>query len=427
MIKYPTLSVQDAFIVASGLTATNNTVPASWEIKGNLGPQDIMHAVQVIVDGHESLRTKIAQEDKGRFVQLVSSGGGVSEYIRYQNLERERNRKNVMSQMMGSLLEYRFDLTKAPLWRGFLARVGKGRHMLGIAFAHVLVDGYSVGVFSQDLANALRTGNPPKASQLGQIALAERNVQPTGAQVEYWRDQYAKRTPLNARWDGNSHYRVTPIPVIPPGLAGGVRELASKAGVRPATVCGAAVAIASAVVLGRPSPMLGFATAQRNEANQGVFGPLHDHLPVLGGAPKDVPFVDFVQGLHQRRTRSRDNRLPTRILGRIAKYTPYDIAVNFSPFADATEYPVGKRGESVTVRAIPTIGKVGVHRATSVTPAMAAILRPRDDGALTGDITAVAALHDEQEVTRVGRAFAAAIKAGVENPSAPIGELLRRK
>jgi hypothetical protein len=38
MKKYPTLSVQDAFIVASGLESSTNTVPAMWEITVNFGP-----------------------------------------------------------------------------------------------------------------------------------------------------------------------------------------------------------------------------------------------------------------------------------------------------------------------------------------------------------------------------------------------------
>jgi hypothetical protein len=427
MQEYPTLSVQDAFIVASGLTQSTNTVPATWEIRGNFGPQEIMRSVQLIVDAHESLRTKIAQKGKnGRFVQLVSSGGGVGEFIRLVNLERERHQGRAMSGLMNRLLAHKFDLTAPPLWRAFLARMGKGHHVLGIAFAHVIVDGYSVNVFSQDLARTLDTQQPFHPLQLGEVAQREQDVEPTNKQVSYWRDQYGKRTPLEARWDGTAQYRVEPIPVLPPRLATGVRELAKGIGASPSTVFGAVAAIASAIVLRKPFPMLGFATAQRGQANQSIFGPLHDHLPVLGGAPANVSFVDFVSGLSERRQRSRDNRLPTRILGSIAEYTPYDIAVNFDPFGRPVQYEIGRKQGNVITRAIPTIGRTNVYRATSVAPVLAAILRPRPDGALTGDITAISALYDEREVRNLAHVFNAVAKAGMARPRTPIGEIAER-
>jgi hypothetical protein len=428
MQEYPTLSVQDAFIVASGLESSTNTVPATWEIKGNFGPRDIMRAVQLIVEAHESLRTKIGQKGKGesRFVQLVSSGGGVGDVIREVNLEREQNKGRAITALMNRLLEHRFDLTTAPVWRGFLARMGRGHHLLGIAFAHVIVDGYSVGVFSQDLARTLDTMRPFHPLQLGEVAEREQEVRPTSEQERYWRDQYEKRTRLEARWDGIAHFRVEPIPVLPPRLASGIGELAKGVGASQSTVFGAIAAVASALVLDKPGPMLGFATAQRNEANSSIFGPLHDHLPVLAGAPAHVSFIEFVRGLHARRDRSRQRRLPTRVLGAFAEYTPYDIAVNFDPFGRPRVYPVERRGGSVTVRAIPTIGRTDIFRATSVAPVLSAILRPRPDGALTGDIVAISELHSEREARDLAHAFAAVAKAGLARPNTPIGELVRR-
>jgi Condensation domain len=421
-MQYPTLSVQDHFILASGLKASTNTVPAAWRIDGNFGPEQILRAVQLVVDGHESLRTRIVR-DRRSYAQRVSSGGGVSQFIRRVDLSRNANAEDAMSDLMGRLLAHEFDLTAAPLWRGFLARVGRGHSVLGIAFAHVIIDGSSVAVFGEDLARALATGALPEPLQLGKLAQAERRISATDEQRRYWTDRYQRRTALESAWNGTAHYRVEPVPMFQPKMVDALSRLATRLEVSISTMFAAATALSVTSVLDRANPMLGFTTAQRTRENRGVFGPLHDHLPVLGGgAPARTPFAEFVRGLHARRDQARKHRLPSGLLAKIADATPYDVAVNYSPFAPPKPQPVGDRGY-VTARPIPTIGKVNVERATSVAPVLAAILRPNADGSVTGDITAISALHGDREVRAIARALYAVAERALKNPDIAIGRL----
>lgn len=426
MQQYPTSSVQDGFILASGLTASNNTVPAAWEIRGNFGSQDILRALQRLVEAHGGLRTSIARDRKGdRFVQRVGEGGNAAAAIKV--FESPSGDAEAMPKdLMGRLLAHRFDLQRPPLWRGFLVRTGRSSWVLGIAFNHVIMDGYSVGVISKHLATALATGSLPDVPQLGTFADTERSVRPSSEQLDYWREQYGRRTPLRPTWRGRmGHYHVMPVPAVAPETVAGLKRLAESVDASVSTAFAAVTAIAAMAVLDCESPMLGFATAQRTKANAEVFGPLHDHLPALGGAPRNVAFAEFISGLHQRRTASRRHRLPSGALEAISGTTPYDVAINFSPFAAPTRHDVGTHGY-VIARPIPTIGRVGVERATCVAPVVAAILRPNDDGSLTGDFTGISALYGEAQIRTLAAAFTAVAQRGLAHPEAPLGALMKR-
>jgi hypothetical protein len=425
MQQYPTSSVQDGFIHASGLTESNNTVPAAWEIRGNFGSQDILRAFQRLVEAHEGLRTSIARDGKDRFVQRVAEGGDVARAIRVFE-SPGGDVEAMLKGLMGRLLAHRFDLRRPPLWRGFLVRTGRSSWVLGIAFNHVIMDGYSVGVISRHLATALATGSLPAVPPLGAFAEAERSTRPSSEQLAHWREQYGRRTPLRPTWRGRmGHYHVMPVPAVAPDAVTGLKHLAESVEASVSTAFAAVTAVAAMAVLECERPILGFATAQRTKANAEVFGPLHDHLPALGGAPLDVPFVEFVRGLHKRRGASRKHRLPSGALEAISGTTPYDVAVNFSPFAAPTKHDAGKGGH-VIARPIPTIGRVAVARATCVAPVVAAILRPNDDGSLTGDITGISALHPEAQIRTLAVAFTAIAQRGLARPDAPLGALMKR-
>src|SRR5262249_25542988 len=62
-----------------------------------------------------------------------------------------------------------FDLRHGPLLRAKLLRLGDGEHVLLLTVHHIVSDGWSMGIFSRDLATAYRAisaGEPPLSSEL---------------------------------------------------------------------------------------------------------------------------------------------------------------------------------------------------------------------------------------------------------------------
>lgn len=422
-MQYPLLSTQEAFVRSSGLEETTNTLPGMWEINGPYSADDLVHAVQRVVDGHDALRSVIVHSGR-KLSQRVLDGGGVSPSIRRLTLG-DNARETIRRELTG-MLAVPFDLTQPPLWRGFVARVGRNRSVLCMAFAHVIADERSLAVFGRDLAETLRTRRRPNRPQLRLCVDAERHQTVSDGFVRFWQTQFSRRTALPGTWRADAHYRVHALPALAPGVVSGVGRLSHDLGVGPGITLAAAAAVAANAVLGCQRPMLGLATPRRTKENHAVFGPLADHVPVFGGAPDGAAFSELVRHIGQRAGMAQDYRLACGTIERIVTSTPFDVAVNYAPHASAsTEYRVGNAG---TVRPLtaPLIGPVAVSAPSSVAPVLALLLRPRRDGSIAGDLTAISALYTETEARNLANAFAAAVHNGLRAPDTAIERLVTR-
>ena len=95
-----------------------------------------------------------------------------------------------------------FDLGVAPLLRLTLIRLGDGRHALHLIAHHLVMDGWSLAVFFDELEtayNAYVAGHEPAlppAQSYRAYVLAERERRPSNAaQLDYWRERYAAPPP----------------------------------------------------------------------------------------------------------------------------------------------------------------------------------------------------------------------------------------
>lgn len=426
-MQYRTLSVQDGFIRASGLECTTNIVPASWLIEG-FDADAILAALQHVVDRHESLRTAFAPKGDG-YVQIVGSVADVSRHVEVLDLT-DGDAEDAMSWLMGESLADPFDLRTPPVWRGFLAKLAERRWVLALAFAHVIVDGYSVSVFAIELANCLGGASLPRPRQLGELARAEHAIVPTTEQAAWWTEQYERRRGIPDSWGGGqAHFRVHPLARFEPEVVRGLTELAELSGASIATVFGCLFAAAMTVVRRDRPLMMGFASARRDDANRSTIGAVHDHRPALPAIRPDRTFAAFAGEFHERRREARSRSLPSGALEAISRRagslsTPYDGAVNYSPFLPPAAHPVPGGQGTVRTRPIPTIGPVGVYRATNVAPAAFLILRPHADGALSGDVTGISAIFSAREVRSVGLRLAWLARRVVRAPETPLWELM---
>jgi amino acid adenylation domain-containing protein len=138
----------------------------------------------------------------------------------------------------------RFDLTRAPLVRFALIRLGEHCHALHVIMHHLVMDGWSLAVFVSELEisyNALVAGREPRLptpDSFRAYVLTERARRAdNAAQLDYWRKQYTELpAPLELPGD-RPHAETSDFAassqrhVFPDDLAASLRRAARRRGV----------------------------------------------------------------------------------------------------------------------------------------------------------------------------------------------------
>jgi amino acid adenylation domain-containing protein len=180
-------------------------LPAAVLLKGRLNVVVLELSFKEIVRRHEALRTTFATVD-GQPVQVVGQkfNFGLQVLDLQQLAETEREEK--VKQLAAEEASKPFDLTKGPLLRASLLQLDTEKYVLLLTLHHIIFDGWSIGVFLQELAalyEAFSIGKPsplPELSiQYADFAIWQREWL-TGdrlqTQLNYWKKQLSGAPPL---------------------------------------------------------------------------------------------------------------------------------------------------------------------------------------------------------------------------------------
>jgi amino acid adenylation domain-containing protein len=202
-------------------------VPAAARLTGPLDAAAFASALQDVVDRHEALRTTF-RVDGDDLTQVVH------ESLRVACPVTDVSTREI----------HRFDLTRGPLLRAELLRLGPEEHVLLLTLHHIVADGASVGVLLAELGAAYlarRAGHAPELPELpfqyADYAVWHREQvagERVGGQLPYWRDRFASRPePLELPWDRprppaptHTGHRVTTL--LDAGLTAQLDALASS-------------------------------------------------------------------------------------------------------------------------------------------------------------------------------------------------------
>ncbi|MBZ5522271.1 MAG: amino acid adenylation domain-containing protein [Acidobacteriia bacterium] len=170
-------------------------IPMGLRLTGELDRHALKRALDRIVWRHEALRTsfqcvggkpvqRIAEPDSGFDLQEHDLSGHPEAAIELEWRTREEAGR-------------RFDLEHGPLIRGQLIRLAAQEHVLLITMHHIVSDGWSMGVLTNELGalyRAFRTGEedrlPPLVIQYADYALWQQqrlSGEMLRQQSEYWR------------------------------------------------------------------------------------------------------------------------------------------------------------------------------------------------------------------------------------------------
>ena len=163
------------------------------------GPLDIgalEHCLTELVRRHESLRTTFAVHD-GQPVQVVHPPTPVRLPVEDLSGVPEEGRPARVQERLDAHADTRFDLTRGPVWRAGLLRLGPAEHILMATFHHAFSDASSQNVLFHDLAvlyEAYASGQalelPPLPIQYADYAVWQRKTfaaERPDESLTYWR------------------------------------------------------------------------------------------------------------------------------------------------------------------------------------------------------------------------------------------------
>ena len=226
-----------------------------------------------------------------------------------------------------------FDLLQGPLHRVQMLRRGGNDHVLAFSIHHAIADGWSLGVFVQDLCTAwvmgltglrkavavglmgLKNTLPPVAQTYSQWAAAERAYwQPAEVanRADFWKAELAGSRPVfnesGASTPGFLHRWVS---FIPPQMTNAVRELATRHSTTLFSTLLAAFQWTISKWSGKDDILVGTPVANRNkDAVRETMGYFAGVVPLRGQIDSQQSFSQHLQTVSSRALDCFANALP---------------------------------------------------------------------------------------------------------------------
>jgi thioesterase domain-containing protein/acyl carrier protein len=341
---FPATAGQQGFWYLDQLQPGNPAynIAVRFRLEGPLRVEELRRALNEVVRRHESLRTTFAVVE-GAPVQVVSPRLSVPLPLEDLRGVPEADRPERAREAAAEEARRRFDLEKGPLVRARLLRLAEQEHVLLVTVHHVVADGWSVGVLTDELGalyGACCCGDPsplPKlAIQCGDFAVWQDQWLRSRAldeQLAYWSRQLAHLPTLEVPAD-------RPRPplqtfrgsieslLLPKELTGRLAALSDREQVTPFMLmltafqallhrrCGQDDVFVGSVLAGRPraelEPLIGlFINPVVLRTDLSGDPPFREALgrvreTVLGAfANQDVPFERVVEAAHRKRDPSR--------------------------------------------------------------------------------------------------------------------------
>lgn len=280
LYRFPTSLAQQSFWYLDRFEPGNPcwNIAVRFRIIGVLHVDILERSINEIVRRHEVLRTSFTLIDDS-IAQIVHSDATiplpVDDLTHLSSITREEEEeRRTIAEAAES-----FDLKSGPLFRARLLKLGEQEHMLLVTVHHIVSDGWSIGVFSDEVAahyQALLSGNqvalPDLSLQYADYAVWK-NEQSQGLAAEqhrsYWQTQLANLPVCeipsdHPRPSTKTHRSYILSVVLPVSLTDSLATLARKRGCTLYTLSLAALKILIAHYTGQDDICVGTLLAGRD-------------------------------------------------------------------------------------------------------------------------------------------------------------------
>jgi amino acid adenylation domain-containing protein len=415
-----------------GSTAYN--VPAAVRLTGALDVEALRRGLVELVRRHESLRTTFHSEG-GQAVQRIAPFLEPAFALEDLTALGEAERSAEVRRRAVDEAQRPFDLTRGPLLRATLLRLGEREHVLLLTMHHIVSDGWSMNVLVEDVAAlypALAEGRPsplsPLPVQYADYAAWQRRWLQGDAlekQLAYWRQQLADAPPS---LDLPTDRPRPPVQTLrgaswfvhlPRELSDSIQALAQREGVTPFMVLLAAFKVVLHRYSGQEDISIGMPIAGRDR-------------------PELERLIGFFANTLVLRTKLSPSTPFRELLGRVREATlgayshqdvPFERLVEeLQPVRDLSRSPLFQvmfTFQNVrlpdTARAGLELGLLEVDNQTSKFD-LELVLTDSADG-LRGRFEYSTALFDEATVARMSQHLSTLLRAAVLHPEQSIDAL----
>jgi hypothetical protein len=290
-------------------------------VRGAITPEDVERAVGCVVERQESLRISFLP-GKDRPVQMVREKGDTS--FRFREVPAAQDTPEHIEELAHDVFRQPFDLVQGPLYRVELLRRTADDHVLVFAIHHAIADGWTLGVFIQDLCVAYMQGlrgvrDPLPAPQLTYTAwgATERAYwQPAKLEqcAEFWKSALAGRQRLWSKLEGPATAsgplrRI--VSYFPQELTDAVRELARRSGATLFSTLLSAFQITLSKWTGANDILVGTPVANRTrQAVRETMGYCSGVVPIRGKVDAARTFAASLKAVHESTVDCFANAMP---------------------------------------------------------------------------------------------------------------------
>ncbi len=180
-------------------------IPLTIRLTGDLDVAALELSLNHLIQRHEIIRTAIVTAD-GQPVQRVAPCLELTIAVTDLRQWPEPERSAYAHQLARAQVLSPIDLTQAPLLRVGLLWLGDREHLLMVTLHHIIMDGWSLGIFANELAilyDGFSTGGasplPALPVQYGDFAHWQRqwcHSRARNEQLAYWREQLREPLPV---------------------------------------------------------------------------------------------------------------------------------------------------------------------------------------------------------------------------------------
>src|SRR4051812_15813520 len=308
------------------------------EIKGRITFNEVETAIQRVVDRQEAMRISFLP-GKERVVQIIRASGKAS--VGYRELSPVQAGPEALEELLKATFRLPFDLVQGPIYRVEMLRRAANDHLLVFSIHHAIADGWSLGVFVQDLCAAYVMGLsglrkavavgimglanklPPVAQTYTDWAAAERafwqpaELEPRAA---FWKSQLAGYRRIWGAIEGpetasGAHHRK--VIHFPAQLANAARDLARRNGTTLFNVLLATFQVALSRWTGAFDILVGAPVANRTkQATNETMGYFAGIVPLRGQVEPERSFSATLRAVHETNVNCFANAMPFAELAR---------------------------------------------------------------------------------------------------------------
>ncbi|MFF5211828.1 amino acid adenylation domain-containing protein [Streptosporangium sp. NPDC000396] len=393
-------------------------LPYALRITGKLDVTALRAALTGIVARHDALRTVFPSVDgvpRARLLPPYQVELPVSDVTGQAEIRREIDEE----------FRHGFDLASGPLLRARLLRSGAEEHVLLLTFHHIAFDGWSYGVFVDELAAgyAGRTVPPPPVSH-ADYARWQHDLDHSD-DVRYWRHELdgapgGLELPADRPRPATPSYRGGAIPVtIPPGTAGRLNALGRERGATPFMTLLAGYQLLLARYGGVRDLVVGSPVAGRSRPElERLLGCFVNMLPLRGRIDPDLGFRAHLDRAKDSVLAALDHaELPfERLVGELQVSRDPSRHPVFSTMFALQNTPRPAQ-EPPGLRLTPLDGPTGVAKYDL------SLILTEEDGGYRGWLEYSSDLFDRETVERLAGHLGILLAAIADDPDTAVGDL----